>query len=154
VELDGGWKLCTDPDDKGVREEWFQPAFDDRAGLDVRAGQHWEPQGLPHYNGIAWYRIRFQAPAQWVGRQVTAVFEGVDDSYHCWLNGKLLGNHGDPQTGETVWLVRTTIDLGPAMRAGDNQLTLRVVDHQGAGGLHRRVFVTDGPVDATSELIN
>jgi hypothetical protein len=40
------------------------------------------------------------------------------------------------------------------MRAGDNQLTLRVVDHQGAGGLHRRVFVTDGPVDATSELIN
>jgi hypothetical protein len=50
--------------------------------------------------------------------------------------------------------VRTTVDLTDAVQSGRNQLTLRVVDHAGAGGLHRPVYVTTGNADSVSDLVN
>jgi hypothetical protein len=154
IQLDEGWKLIADPEDGGRAEKWFEPGYDDARGLTVRAGSHWEKQGLAHYDGVAWYRKSFELPESWKGRKVTAVFEGVDDSYDLWLNGKWLASHGDPETGETVWLVRTTVELTDAVAPGRNQMTLRVVDHAGAGGLHRPVYVTTGSGDAVSDLLN
>ncbi|MGA0061274.1 MAG: hypothetical protein ACO3RU_17005, partial [Planctomycetota bacterium] len=82
-------------------------------------------------------------------------FEGVDDSYRLYLDGREIARHGDPETGETVWLIRTTADLTPHVVPGKtHSLVLRVVDHNGAGGLHRPVWMTNGPVDAHGDLIH
>jgi hypothetical protein len=121
----------------------------------IRAGRHWEAQGIEHYDGVGWYRTSLEVPVAWRGEKVTAVFEGVDDSFRLYVNGEEVGRYGDPATGDSVWLVRTTVDLSPHLRYGaTNEIVLRVVDHVGAGGIHKPVFVTTGPVDQRSELLH
>lgn len=139
VALDGAWRLRADPERKGVAQEWHSGKLDD-AWLVSRAGAHWEAQGLPHYTGQAWYRKDFTPPLTWKpGQALWLVCDGVDDSYEVFVNGASIASHGDEKTGETVWLVRTSTDIGGAVVPGTNTLALRVVDHQGAGGLHRPV---------------
>ena len=69
----------------------------------MRAGRHWEPQGFEHRDGIGWYRTAVEVPASWRGAAVHAVFEGVDDSYRLYVNGREVARFGDPASGETVY---------------------------------------------------
>lgn len=143
--LDGIWKLRKDPKDRGLEEGWMKPGLEDQGWLRSRTGVHWEKAGLPHYDGIAWYRKTFVPPPWWrKGTPLHLVFEGVDDSYILFLNGRRVAAFGDPETGETVWLVRTSAEISPFLHEGANILALRVVDHGGAGGLHRRVYLSSG----------
>lgn len=153
------WRFRTDPDDVGLAGGWQDPGLDATAApwRDLRAGSHWENQAedLRHYTGVAWYRIDVEVPADWAGRAARAVFDGVDDSYVLWCNGAEVGRFGDPATGATVWLERTVAELGTHLRPGArNTLVLRVVDHQGAGGLWRPAFLTTGPADDRSQLLH
>ena len=71
------------------------------------------------------------------------------------MNGKEVGRHGDPAKGITVWLERTTTDVTPALLPGAvNHVVLRVVDHAGAGGIWKPIWLTNGPADAQSDLLH
>ena len=148
------WGFRVDPDDQGVDRGW--------AGSDggqqwraIRAGRHWEAQGVEHYDGIAWYRAQVEIPERWAGERISAVFEGVDDSFRLYVDGEEVGRFGDPATGETVWLRRTTADLTAHLTPGRaHRIALRVVDHVGAGGLYKPVFLTTGPAEAQAELLH
>ena len=85
-------------------------------------------------------------PADWQGLDARIVFDGVDDSFHCWLNGELVGTFGDEATRTTIWLEQQVCELGRRLKPGRNTITLRVVDHAGAGGLWKPVRLTTGPV--------
>lgn len=149
------WELQLDPKDLGLSEGW--PSGTTQAGTwkSVKAGLHWEKQGFEHQDGIGWYRTTVAIPEAWRGTKVTLVAEGVDDSYRLYVNGKEVARHGDPAKGETVWLVRTTSDVTAALRPGEpNRIVLRVVDHAGAGGLWKPIFLTTGPADASSDLLH
>lgn len=141
VALDGIWRLQKDPDRVGVEQKWFAfGAAQTTSWIESRAGAHWESAGLPHYTGQAWYQKSFDAPASWKpGQPLWLVCDGVDDSYEVYVNGQSVGRHGDEASGETVWLVRTSTEISRAVHKGRNSLVLRVVDHAGAGGLHRPV---------------
>ncbi len=149
------WELRLDPDDRGMADGWAGGTAPEDGWRAVRAGAHWESQGFEGADGIGWYRTTVELPAAWQGQPISAVLDGVDDSYRLFLNGTELGRHGDPDTGETVWLVRTAVELTPAVRwDGPNQLVLRVVDHQGAGGLWKPVRITNTPPAATQDLLH
>ncbi|MBI5850090.1 MAG: hypothetical protein HZB39_03495 [Planctomycetes bacterium] len=149
------WQLALDPKDIGLANGWSDGEGDGAEWRPIRAGAHWEAQGVPHYDGVAWYRIDVDVPVDWAGKPITAVFEGVDDSYRLYADGEERGRFGDPATGETVWLIRTTCDLGPHLTAGRrHRLVLRVVDHVGAGGMHKPARLTTGPVDPRGELLH
>ncbi len=140
------FELALDPRDVGLTEGWAE-GRGNASWRPIRAGSHWESQGVGPYDGVAWYRTAFPVPERWRGRAVHAVFDGVDDSYRLYVNGREVARFGDPTTGESVWLVRTVADIAPALRYGAvNDLVLRVVDHGGAGGIHRAAYVTTGPV--------
>ena len=147
------WRFRTDADDAGSAGNWQDPSLDvaQAPWRDLRAGSHWENQGddLKHFTGVAWYRVDIEVPADWNGLPARVVFDGVDDSFHCWCNGELVGTFGDPATQTTIWLQRQVAELGQTLRAGQrNTLVLRVVDHAGAGGLWKPVHLTTGPAGA------
>ena len=149
------WRFHTDPNDEGRALSWHDPKTDVTTAewRDLKAGSHWENQGedLKQYTGVAWYRFDVAVPADWQGLDARAVFEGVDDSFEFWLNGEPAGSFGDPKKKITIWLERQVAELGQRLRPGaTNTLVLRVVDHGGAGGLWKPVFLTTGPADATS----
>ncbi len=71
------------------------------------------------------------------------------------MNGAEIARCGDPEKDATVWLLRVTADLSRALRPGQaNAIVLRVVDHRGAGGVYKPVFLTTGPADAKSDLLH
>jgi hypothetical protein len=153
------WRFRMDPQDEGSAGNWQDPALDAQAApwRELRAGSHWENQGddLKHFTGVGWYRVDVDVPAEWAGATARVVFEGVDDSFHCWLNGELVGIFGDAATKTTIWLERQIAELGGKLRPGArNTLVLRVVDHAGAGGLWKPVFLTTGPATKAAPLLH
>ncbi len=148
------WKFAMDPDDKGLAAGFSQPSHNASAWRDMPAGSHWENHGddVMHFTGIAWYRVDFELDARWAGQPARAVFEGIDDSAIVWLDGRELARFGDPATKTTIWLERQQAELG-ALAPGRHTLTLRVVDHAGAGGLWKPVYLTSGPVGEVRELL-
>jgi hypothetical protein len=152
------WRFRTDPQDEGRAAGWMRADHDPAVApwRELKAGSHWENQAddLKHYTGVAWYRCDVDVPAGWQGQAARAVFEGVDDSFELWLDGEPVARFGDPATNTTVWLERQVAELGARLTPGRHSLVLRVVDHAGAGGLWKPVFLTTGPTDAGSRLLH
>jgi len=95
VCLSGQWRFHTDAARRGEEDGCASPEFNDSA---------WRPGSVPgcleacaedteHYVGAAWFRRRFQVPADWQGCRIVLQFEGVNYHARVWLNGKLLGSH-------------------------------------------------------------
>ncbi|KAK8044814.1 hypothetical protein PG993_004838 [Apiospora rasikravindrae] len=101
---------------------------------------HWQLQGhgKPHYTNVIYpfpvcpphiptenptgtYRRTFSVPSSWEPEsQLRLRFEGVDSSYHVWVNGALVGySQGSRNAAE--------FDVSAqAKRAGDNELVVQV----------------------------
>lgn len=88
------------------------------------------------------------------GIDARCVLEGVDDSFHIWLNGELLGVIGDEATKTTTWLEQQVAELKQKLRPGSrNTIVLRVVDHAGAGEPWKPVRLTTGPIGTSCQLL-
>ncbi len=101
-------------------------------GGDVSAvsGDNWRPVALPHdwligqardlyEDGDGWYRRALIAPEDFADRTWLLRFDGVYMDCDVLLNGRLLATH---RYGYTAF----DVDLTPALRAGENQITVRV----------------------------
>jgi hypothetical protein len=152
------WRFRIDPKDAGLAAGFEKPATDVSGWRTIRAGAHWEGQGedqgtsLEQYDGAAWYRVDVDVSASFAEHDARAVFEGIDDSAIVWLDGAEVGRFGDPATRKTVWTERSVAELG-RLAPGRHALVVRVVDHAGAGGLWKPVFLTTGPTGAVSTLL-
>ncbi len=84
----------------------------------------WYGAGDPKLYEVAkkdwWYRKDFKVPADFSGRRVRLVFDGVDYACEVWLNGKHLG-------GNTSMFRRFALDVGDVLKPGEtNQLDVRI----------------------------
>jgi beta-galactosidase/beta-glucuronidase len=99
ASLCGHWLFRTDPDDRGVKNNW-------QAGS--ASGEDWRTVTVPHtwqietpltaYRGVAWYWRTFDLPRMTAvngGQEhtVRVEFEAVFHSATVWVNGKLAGEH-------------------------------------------------------------
>ena len=148
------WEIRFDPEDRGVRDGWMAGGPKD-GWAAVRAGAHWESQGFEGRDGVAWYRARVRVPSGWDPDAAYLVLEGVDDSFRLYVDGREVARRGDPEAGVTIWLQRQVVDLGRHLRPGrTHEVILRVVDHGGAGGLWKPVWLTNVPPGAAARLLH
>ncbi|MEY4672544.1 MAG: Beta-galactosidase [Planctomycetota bacterium] len=152
------WSFRRDDADAGMAARWMDPAtpVDGPEWRTLKAGSHWENQAedLRHFTGTAWYRTDVVVPTDWRGLEAQLVCEGIDDSAVLWVNGREVARFGDPATRTTVWLQQVQASVGAALVPGAvNTIVLRVVDHAGAGGLWKPVFLTTGPTDGRRTLL-
>ncbi len=130
------WKFATDPDGNGHERNFFAENFDDSRWKTIGVG-NWETQGFPGYDGFAWYRISFDAPAKMECNAAELNFGGVDEEAWVWLNGVFVGQH---TAGTAGWDKPFQLDVTDEVRWGKrNLLVVRVFDARLAGGIWKPV---------------
>ena len=136
-----GWAFRTDPGETGHLETvpWFAPGFDDSKWKRIGVTKTWEEQGVPDYDGIAWYRVKFRMPPKKEGQAAELCFGAVDEAAWVWLNGKYIGQH---DIGPDGWKVPFRLDVSEEILwNSENSLTVRVEDTELAGGIWKPVTV-------------
>ncbi len=142
--IEAGWRRTTS-EERMIAA--LDPVWDFQLDPMQEAEEAWQPQptwtsswvseGLGEYDGVAWYRQRFELPKG--DAPLRLWFGGVDEGVTVWLNGKPIGTH-------TGAFRHFDFDITEAAAPGEvNVLLLRVVnqtlDEVGTGGLIAPVFV-------------
>jgi beta-galactosidase/beta-glucuronidase len=99
ASLCGEWQFRTDPDDRGVRNNWHSASVPGEGWRTVTVPHTWQVEDpLTAYRGVAWYWRTFDLPARSTpgGVREYAVrveFEAVFHTATVWVNGELAGEH-------------------------------------------------------------
>ncbi len=132
----------------GDNASYSYPSTTDADWRDLSPNTPWEFQGVPNYDGYAWYRFHLFVPKQvranslW--KDSLRIFIGkVDDVCEVFMNGTKIGRSGSfPEDKDgyiTTWSKTLEFHLGansPFFNwGGENILSVRVYDGGGAGGM-------------------
>lgn len=118
--------LANDP---GIKEEWFKPSYGTTTWKKMQIPQEWGQTELASIDGIVWFKYNFSLPESAIGKTATIHLGPVDDDDVSWINGTKIGEtvgYGIPRIYD--------IEKG-VLKNGINNLTIKVVDHSGGGGL-------------------
>ena len=149
------WQFQPDADNQGLEHKWHQPDYEpDDAWKPIRIGQAWEGLGYPTLDGWAWYRTKLTLPETWNDRDAYVSFEGVDDYYELYVNGRKAGSGGDIETRQTAFELRTSHEVTRHVRPGQKVvIALRVYDWYGSGGVFRPVVLSTAPLSVGAEVL-
>ena len=137
-----GWRFMTDPGRNGHVEKWFAPDFDDKGWHAGSIGKWWHeamPDTVGQYEGVAWYRLDFTAPAapDYEYNEAVLHFHAVDESTWVWVSGQYAG---ELDIGLSGWNVPFDIEVGSFLNwGGNNKIVVRVLNAAGAGGIYKPV---------------
>ncbi len=132
IALADGWKFRF-----GESRDPVGTAFDDSDWAAVSVPHTWNrvgyylPDPATHLNrkenvnaeqGVAWYRLSFEAPADATGRRAYLQFDAASRVATVWLNGVRLGQHSGGFS-------RFRLDATEALRAGTKNLLVVETDN-------------------------
>ena len=89
MDLTGDWLFMTDPDERGVKEQWFLKNHDRKTWMKASAGQSWQVFRKGYY-GTGWYAKQFSLPVEMRAKKLEILFEGVDEDCSVYLNEEKL----------------------------------------------------------------
>lgn len=151
LNLEGSWRIASGDD-----AAWSDSAADDTAFIETKVPGGWERDALPDYDGIAWYRLRFDVPAEtaaaWGEGRLALIMGSIDDADETFLNGQRIGAAGrfSPEK-VTAYDQPRIYEFDPALLQPTNLLAVRVDDWGGGGGIWRGP-VAIGPAGRAREL--
>jgi len=124
----------TRPEDKGLTQKWFDPAYSPKGWRVINIPGYWEDQGIKDLDGIVWYRKEIDVPASIANASARVFLGRIVDADALYINGKQIGNttYMYPQR-------RYTVPAG-LLKPGKNLFVIRVTNNAGKGG-----FVPDKP---------
>ncbi len=133
-----GWRFRLDPGRDGHLKDWFLPAFADEEWDLIPIEQAWQEAGY-EYVGVAWYRHWIELPVKPQHTAVELSFKGVDECAWVWVNGAYVGEH---DVGPEGWNLPFLLNITEEVKWGEkNQITVRAMNTQHAGGIWRPVAI-------------
>jgi beta-galactosidase len=139
--LNGDWQFHWSPNPASAPQGFHREDFDASLWDIVAVPGNWQVQGygIPRYlsggyafdidnlprvqqdtNEVGSYRTTFAIPADWSGKQVFIVFDGVDSAFYIWINGQMIGYSQDSR-------LPAEFNITPYIHAGEeNTLAVRV----------------------------
>ncbi|MBP1668307.1 MAG: hypothetical protein H6Q21_673, partial [Bacteroidetes bacterium] len=129
--------------------------YNDENWRVINPSMVWEQQGLPDYDGYAWYRVSFNLPDAirknaFFKDSVLITIGKIDDTEQTFLNGKLIGENarlipagqkpdsfeGDNEAYRLFRKYLLAVSDPRLKWNKQNILAIRVHDHGGMGGLY------------------
>lgn len=118
--------------------------LDDEEWSKIMVPSPWEKQGIRNFDGIGWYRKKFQLPDQLNGHELVLLVGKIDDFDQVYLNGTLIGKTKDDRrfSFSTSYLELRIYNVPKNLiKPGQlNTLVVRVEDIGNIGGIY------EGPV--------
>ena len=136
--LNDGWKFAPDAKAEGDELKYFAADFGDHGWQEIKAGDNWENQGFPGLDGVGWYRRQLEIPAG--HERLMLYFGAADERAWVYLDGKYIGGHHEGDIG-VLWEEPFAVALPDNTGPGMHQLTVKVIDSTGAGGLWGDVYL-------------
>lgn len=116
--------------DKGLTEEWYQPALDVSSWSKITVPGLWSQNELGNVDGAVWFRFEVELP-EGVGENESVLNLGmIDDDESTWVNGRFAGE----TRGHNIH--RSYSLPAGVLRKGKNVIAVRVMDTGGDGGLY------------------
>jgi len=139
--LNGFWKFHWVERPAGAPQGFHRPGFDDRnwSLIEVPSYSEFQGYGVPiyvnipyerthtpvppatptDYNSVGSYRLHFNIPGSWSGKQVFIHFGAVKSAFCLWINGVKVGYSEDSKTP-------AEFNITPYIKPGKNLLALQV----------------------------
>ena len=139
--LNGFWKFHWVERPADVPEGFHRPGFDDTNWSLIEVPSNWEFQGygVPNYDNIPYkwtrppvppaiptdynpvgsYRLNFNIPGSWSGKQVFIYLGAVKSAFYLWINGVKVGYSEDSKTSAEY-------NITPHIKPGKNLLAVQV----------------------------
>lgn len=118
--------LTSDP---GNIQEWYSYNYDDTLWKSVSVPGLWRNE-LIAIDGSVWMRFELDLPDSEKGKEATLILGPIDDNDVTWVNGVKVGET-EGHTIERSYKVPANI-----LKAGKNNITIKVIDTGGDGGLY------------------
>ncbi|QTN00750.1 DUF4981 domain-containing protein [Sediminibacillus dalangtanensis] len=168
LSLNGRWKFHYAENPQAAPEEFYTEGYEtsDWNDLDVPSSWQMHGYGKPAYTNVVYpfpvdppfvptenptgsYVREFCIAGDWLKKQVTITFEGVDSAFYLWVNGKQVGYSQGSR-------VPAEFDLTAYLREGNNKLAVQVYqwsdgtyledqDMWWLSGIFRDVYLTAVP---------
>ncbi len=126
------WLKAIQENDRGFSGDtpaWAAAGFDDNDWATMSLPGLWEEDALPDYDGSVWFRRHVTLPAGWQDKDLILKLAMVDDIDQTWVNGDLVGSTNQYNAPREYTVPAS------ALKAGDNVITIRVLDTGGGGGI-------------------
>ncbi len=122
--------LKADRGFKNGEPVWSADQLDMASWGDIKVPDLWENTVLPDFDGVIWLRKQINIPSSMTGKDLILSLGTIDDDDITYFNGQ--------KVGETQGYDQTRTYTVPAslVKLGDNNLTVRVFDTGGGGGLY------------------
>lgn len=135
VILDGEWLFRADSNRAGIDQQWYRSSTDRSRWQSVHVPRFWESYpGLAGYDGWGWYARTFHIEK--VHEPMSLHFAGVDDDAIVWVNGIEVGSHEG-------YSEPFAVDVGRALKEGENLVVVLVKDYAGGGGIYKPVTLIE-----------
>jgi beta-galactosidase/beta-glucuronidase len=136
--LNGMWKFNYSEHAGAAPEDFYQLDYPTDDWDSLMVPSHWQMNsyGHPHYTNVQFpfpvappkilidnptgcYVRTFDLSSEWVNKQTILRFEGVDSSFHVWINGVQVGySQGSRLASE--------FDISPYINKGTNKIAVQV----------------------------
>lgn len=110
--------------------DWSATELDESDWLNIQVPGLWETQQFAGVDGVAWYRKTFTLTPAQATAGIHLNLGRIDDNDITWVNGKKIG------ATNAYDQLRTYPVPATHLKAGKNQIAIRVDDTGGGGGLY------------------
>ncbi len=114
-------------------ENIILPAFNDQNWKFMNVPQNWENTELGEFDGVVWFRKNIKIPEHWFDKELVLELGPIDDMDVTYFNGVKIGGYEQ----EGFWQKNRVYSVPENLvKAADNIIAVRVIDHQGGGGIY------------------
>ena len=117
-------------DEPGEKEQWYLPSYSKSDWKPLRVPGLWTDDALSGVDGVVWTTVEFSVPEALAGQPAILSLGMIDDDDVTWINGTKVGS----TVGYDIKR-RYTVPSG-VLKAGKNELTVKIVDNHAGGGCY------------------